>query len=252
MHMPDKYKKFRIKRKPLHIENAEGWAVSYSDLLMVLMSFFIIYFQINDKQSLQEESFHKVVLELSKIASVKDISRAPATTYGDHNVLSKKLILSFNMDEKPTPIPINVTSSSDSTISAMKSSFTKENDPTKRSNSQPGTSLEINIDLPLNIYQIGSFELNQKAKSELDRIFNLIRPHKDTLNMVFVGHTDQIRFDDKAKNIINSNLILSSMRAAKAVEYALKEGFGENMVFVQGLNDHPRNTRSLSLRLVER
>ncbi len=203
-----------MARKTYYYHDSEGWAVSYSDLLMVLMSFFIIYFNIDggDNTPLQ-----KLAFELMEDKSLKDQSFIvnPSREVAG-NSLTEGLNIGFN--NKPTEKPIYK---------------------------------EFIIDLPPNIYSVGNYELSNQAKEKLNKVFNLIEKYKADLDIYFIGHTDSQKFK-KNKEIINSNLILSSMRSARAVEYAIKNGFDENQVYVQGLKGRPRDTRSLSLRLVAR
>lgn len=205
------------KKVNTHYEVSEGWAVSYSDLLMVLMSFFILYFNIDGKKSDHEE-FQKIILTLENDPTIKKefktLERIPANN-------SKKDIIN-------------------GISNAFGNKKAKEN-----------INKEITINLPKNIYNIGEYSLNKSVQKNLDHILNLISDKKRNIDFFIIGHTDNLKFK-KNKEVLNSNLALSSMRAVKAVEYMLKKGINSKQIFVQGLDGQPRNTRSLSIRMVAR
>ncbi len=203
-------------RRTNHYENSEGWAVSYSDLLMVLMSFFIIYFNLNDVG--KNDHIQKLAFKLMNSDVLKDQNFVvnPERKIATKDI-GESLNISFN-NSKKIEKPIYK---------------------------------EFIIDLPPNIYDIGKYDLSQSVVQKLESVFKLLEEHKEKLDVYFIGHTDSLKFKEN-KEVINSNLILSSMRAARAVEFAIKKGFDENQVFVQGLKARPRDTRSLSIRLVSR
>lgn len=88
-------------------------------------------------------------------------------------------------------------------------------------------------------------------KKKLEKLFKVLKPYQDYINVVFVRHTDQVPIKNKF-GIIDSNLTLSHLRAAKAVEFAINSGFNPMWVSSQGLSKFTRNTRSLSVRIMER
>lgn len=206
----------RKARRSEHYEVSEGWAVSYSDLLMVLMSFFIIYFNLNtEKENVKIEQ------------------------------LAFKLINNEILQKQNVTISTNRKIANNDLVEGLNPLFKEGKGEQKQ------VYKEFLIDLPPNIYEVGKYDLSHSVTSKLEKVFDVIREHKKDVDVYFIGHTDVLKFK-KNKDVINSNLVLSSMRAVKAVEYAIKKGFDENQVFVQGLKGQPRNTRSLSLRLVSR
>jgi flagellar motor protein MotB len=241
----------RKKRDISFHESNESWAVSYSDFLMVLLSFFVIYFNIEDSTSSNE--LQKLVLELSKNSDYKIVEHKSDL----QTESSDKVVVHLNLNSTDLKIDSRssqkidrkIASVDDDVVTAFQSGFVSKNNE-KQSGAK--SRMEVLIDLPPDVYQVGKFDVNENVKVELDKILSLIKNSKDYVNLIVIGQTDSINFAEKNKSIINNNLILSSMRAAKAVEYAIQSGFDESRVFVQGLNHQPRNTRSLTIKLVER
>ncbi|MCB9092789.1 MAG: OmpA family protein [Halobacteriovoraceae bacterium] len=266
------YYQRRPERPKVHHESNEGWAVSYSDFLMVLLSFFVIYFNVNNDKTIQNEKFNNVVFKLanSKFLQATEKNKVTGETQGDSAITAeqKKNIESIALKFKNSGNQISENSSNQRDISSLKKDSLVESLSTGFSGKGKGKALgknkekepagsakkkvELVIDLSENLFELGSFSLNEKVKTELNQIFKIIQEDRDSVNMVFIGHTDKLQFKEKSNSVVNSNLILSSLRAAKAVEYAIAQGFDGNQVFVQGLNVQPRNTRSLSIKLVER
>ena len=183
------------------------WAISYADLLMVLMSFFIIYFQVREAPAPPKPI----------VAVVKPIEvPKPVETVRPIDVVSHKLEIDG--------------------IVIQKDAVTKS----------------ILIPLPDNLFEKGQFSVSGRVKTELERVLKVIRPIADDLVVTIIGHTDEIPVAHLAK-VIDSNLILSNLRAAKAVEFAVREAdFDPKWVSSEGVGEHGRATRSLTLRIMER
>lgn len=235
------------------LEQSEGWSVSYSDLLMVLMSFFIVFFNINDSESVDQDNFNKVVLEIANISTHKTLSRLPSSNSDDSNNPKNNIqIVKFSIDAQENVKDLKSRNLQlDEDLNLLSGQNTKAiPKDSKEIVSYSGT--EVNIDLPANLFDLGSFELSNTAKLQLDKVLKIVQPYQSSLKIIFLGHTDDTQFGSSAKNIINNNLILSNIRAVKAVEYAVSKGIKDDVVFAQGLVSHERKTRSLSIRLVKK
>ena len=213
----------RRKKGHTSFETDEGWAVSYSDLLMVLMSFFIIYFNIDSSKESTKSEFKKIVLQLENITKTKKVSA--------------------NFASKEEPKDREPASNKNIGLSGLLAESNEKTIEKKK---------EILIDLSDNLYGRNQFNLNKSVKSELDQVLDVIDASKNKLNIIFIGHTDKVKFNKSSTEVINNNIVLSSMRAARAVEYAIGKGFSNDQVFVQGTSQQNRNSRSLSIKLLEK
>lgn len=288
LHKKEEQLSVRRKRRKtnMHHEDGEGWAVSYSDMLMVLMSFFIIFFNLDDSppshltgliEVLRDDSLSfEMKNDVDKVKSegyVKkgtDSGRGIAAVNKNAEVrggeLGKKLSTFFNPTTKkgesdyppykgnghagtmPKGIQGGVTYSR---IKPKKQKVGKWGSILEKNDNKSEYKGGIVIDFQDNLYRLGGYQLDQKSQKEIQRILKMILPYKDGLNVVFIGHSDSVPLKS-AKKTIDSNMILSTMRAAKAVEYAVDNGFDPLWVSSQGLAQNTRNTRSLSIRIMER
>lgn len=69
------------KREALDETDAEGsWAISYGDMITLLLTFFILYFNVNTKQSEQREKLQQAIISefgQEKSASKEDLAKSP-------------------------------------------------------------------------------------------------------------------------------------------------------------------------------
>jgi flagellar motor protein MotB len=197
------------------------WAVSYSDLLMVLMSFFVIYFSVNDSK---DSAIFKILAELpgkvEKGNQEGNVYADPKTPSRDIAATQQKIIDMLGVDEE---------------IKVEKVS-----------------EREILVHFPNNIFGIRDYTLSGPIKSKLKTLMGTLSPYQDGITLTFVGHTDAVPVMSHDR-IISNNLVLSGLRAASAAEYAIQAGgFRADAVSTQGSAQFDRGTRSFSVRIGER
>jgi flagellar motor protein MotB len=275
----------RRRRSTMHHEDGEGWAVSYSDMLMVLMSFFIIFFNLDDSppshlsgllENLRNDSLSFELKDEGESKNHDDLKlkaaskRSPASVIKesktDGGALGKTLTNFFsgssieskdikakgdgspnNLETMPTGLKGGIAFKKIEPKKLKDDKWSKILNDKESSNYKGG----VVIDFRNNLYPLGQYELKKDSKKEIERVLKLIEPYKEGLSIVFIGHSDSVPVTSKRKTI-DSNMILSTLRAAKAVEYAVEKGFDPLWVSSQGLAEYTRNTRSLSIRVMER
>ncbi len=241
--------KFSKRSKKHSHEDGEGWAVSYSDLLMVLMSFFIVFYSVNDSEEIKKESFNNVLIKLKSLGEIQQLNK-------ENSALSdSKVYLNLKLDINDLPSKTKsrelASLKRNSMADSLSKSFKGVKDSEVAKDEQfANKKVEVEIDLPHNIYKRGAYSVDSEVKKHLDKITHILKDDLKGLQIIIVGHTDKTKFKE-TQQVINNNLILSSLRAAKAVEYLISIGLPEEKVFVQGLNGQPRDSRSLSVRLRE-
>jgi len=221
------------------------WAVSYSDLLMVLLSFFVIYSELS--QSSKDNPKNRSTLE-SILLAFKGDGAKPAAP-------------------KPKLDAEEAVDSKQSGNGVAQSADKKSNKPGQslilteiiaRVSKDGSVAVEANmgsvvINLPPNIFRPGQMNLDAKVRRELGHVLDIIVPFSEQVSISIVGHTDEVPVSAlRNKKIVDSNLVLSNLRATKAVEFAVSNGFDPRWVSSEGVAEHRRNTRSLSLRITER
>lgn len=230
----------RNKKKRYIADHEESWAVSYADLLMVLMSFFIVFFNIDggsgEQASLADiiaKSFHKKEI-VKKVNETDKKGAYPLKALHDKlNGLDSKVsyLKDPKLDEK-TGIDSWLKKSKLSKVHIHKG---------------------LVVELPDDIYRVGKYEITNEVKKELDSILERVKDHEQKIAIVAIGHADTKTFSaEKKEKVVNSNFILASLRAAKAVEYIRAKGFDPLWVTGQAHSVKKRATRSLTLRIQER
>lgn len=234
----------RNGKKRYSEDHEESWAVSYADLLMVLMSFFIVFFSL--EKGTGEENIVDVISKSFKgegqnPGKYKSKTSGPSAMGGVGSLVSdlnEKNLKFVAIDGSGNTIR-------DKNLQGIKS------DLDKTALSELKKVKGLIIELPDNIFSKGNYELDLKAKADIDEIISKITSYSEKLTVVAIGHSDAIPMRGD-REVIKSNFILSSLRAAKAVEYIVAKGFDANWVFGQAVSVQNRATRSLSLKIYER
>ncbi len=215
------------RREDANFDSGENfaWAVSYSDLLMVLMSFFILFYSAEDAT--------KRASILSDIAlSMKDGSDRPSTkveSTAGHKEYLKETQLSQGDDDLATTLHAILNSNSQN----MKTEKFGE---------------VLTIYLPENIFGLRKYDVNPEVIRHLTLVLSSIEKYKSRINIYFVGHTDS-KVIVGGEGLIKDNFALSSLRGASALLYALKQGFDSRHLYSIGSADNAYSSRSLSLKI---
>lgn len=214
--------------------NQHLWAIAYSDLLMVLMSFFIIFFSFSNN------------VDVKHVAPLNDIL-----------VSFKGKVESTGQDgpQAPQPFAQQAPSNSPTThtgvIPGPSSYWTKvlqeSGIPADVTPLKKGVIINFHHDL----FGPGRYDLTDESRKQLLPIFELLRPHADKIVMTFIGHTDDLPINRLRGSVIDTNLSLSGLRASKAVKFAIEYGFNPRQTFALGVGQHSRNSRSLSLKITD-
>ena len=225
------------------------WAVSYSDMLMVLVSFFIIYFNINaveKERSVAPIDQLKFMLH-EKLNAQEMIPSTGKVVVPDNpeKIIQAKIGKIINGINRQISVNEETRDHTSLLMTDLKNLEKKE------IGVETVPFKGIVIDFPDNIYELGQFELNDKVENDISLLLDTLKSYQDNFNFVFIGHSDSMPLKASRK-IIKDNLTLSSLRAIKAVELAISKGINPMWVSAQGMDKYSRSTRSLSLRIIER
>jgi flagellar motor protein MotB len=193
-------------------EDSHSWAVSYADFLMVLLSFFIIFFSVdgNKKTDL--------------------IDQIAAETLGAGK---NKPAGYTNKSLTNTRLPSGVAE----VANGVDGMFVE----------RPDKSQKLYIYFDDNIYAPGQLDLNEAQIQNLRKILSSLQPFMDNISITFVGHTDSTAVSISRNRFIDDNFDLSSLRATKALQQAARLGFNPTKMFAKGVAEHSRGSRTLSL-----
>lgn len=229
-------------------EHEESWAVSYADLLMVLMSFFIVFFNLESGKGDNENELVDIISKPFKSGEAdenKGREIAGVKKSGDISSLAElKKVL------KGLEIKTSFLDKSGKTI-REKNKVGISSDLDKDINKQIRNARGLLIELPDDIFNVGSYKMNNDTRNYIDKVLEKVTDYSEKITVVAIGHADAIPVR-AGRRVIDSNFVLSSMRASKAVEYIVSKGYDKNWVFGQAVSVENRATRSLSLKIYER
>ena len=200
----------------LHHEN-ESWAVSYADFLMVLLSFFILFFSIDHNK--KKNVIEQILLE----------------TKGTGGGVSPQEASSTISPRSPSGKPRNL-DMSEITGRLANLSWKVEQ-----------KSKKVIIHFPENIFPPGTIAITNSAKENLDEVFELLTPFLNDIEITFIGHTDDIQLRHRDSDYLKDNFDLSVLRATNALKYATQNDIPIEILGARGKANLLRNTRSLSL-----
>lgn len=206
-------------------DSSHLWAVSYADFLMVLLSFFVIFFSLDKEekekvknQIVQNQTFLKLENDLLKRSKPVGSSDNQETTAENPNKRTLASVVErFNVEE--------------SEIEINKTDYPRE----------------IQIFLPDNIFDLNAVHINARGIKSLKKVLYTLEPYGKHLEITFIGHSDSSKVRPRKEKLISNNFALSSLRASQALVKALEFGFPASSLNVLGQADFERNSRTLSV-----
>ena len=107
------------------------------------------------------------------------------------------------------------------------------------------------INLPDQIYGPRQFATTGDVAESLERVLEVLKPYRDRIELVFIGHADSLTLGVRNKYLDN-NFDLSSLRASRAMSFAVRQGFDPSGIAIGAAASNARNSRSLSLKVSAR
>jgi flagellar motor protein MotB len=207
-------------------DDSSSWAVSYSDLLMVLMSFFVMFFQFTPEKT------KTIIQQLAVTVGTGGGGAGIGKGAGVATESPAGLGSTAATGVKPTLATLLVDS-----FKASKLNVSVEK-----------TSDSLSILLPDNIYKPRGFKVSDEMKTVLSEVMERVRPFAADLDIYFIGHADADPLS-KGNEYLTDNFSLSALRATHALQFALDAGFPKSHLFAQGGAENLRNSRTLSVKV---
>lgn len=191
--------------------DANGWAVSYSDLLMVLMSFFVLFFSFGDGNKLDEIIWSLNPNEKSQTQNqVKNAATRNPASFDAKLLDDLKTTEEYVMESKEDLLWIH---------------------------------------LPDTMYYPGQIEIMERKKIILDDLLTKLEPFSEKIKLTIVGHSDNTPLSKTKNYYIQDNFSLSALRASRIVSDLIRRGFPSEQLYIRAGAENIRNTRSLSLQI---
>ncbi len=227
-HEPDENHKLPAA-KPRYIrdtgsssENDHLWSVAYSDMLMVLLGFFVIFFSQGKSQKTQ--IIDQIATELKGNATQK--AGRPA-----NDSRSSKTAKQSNQGQLAAIPNID--------------QVAKDLDLTYETTN---TGKTIRINFPNNTYGKRRYQLNSSTQKKMKRLITVLSPYKEKLKIHFIGHSDKQKVSVHSEKFTN-NFQLSALRATQAALFFQKHGFPSSNIITSGAADNINASRSLSITI---
>jgi flagellar motor protein MotB len=187
-----------------------GWAVSYADLLMVLLSFFVMYF------SFAEENPNTVDNQLRRIAlSMKGLSEEQIKS----KLTAKDRAEMSSLADAMKLAGVKVTQKEDHLLLELQQEF-----------------------------KSGDYHLSKELDAQMDAVLKALVPFHNKVDIMIIGHADQ-RTMVPRNEFLQDNFDLSSIRALRALKYAIHKGFPERFASARAASYFDRDARSLSVEV---
>ena len=235
---PSRKKYARVEREEETVvhedENAHLWAVSYSDFLMALLSFFILFF------SMDKDKKESVLMNLTDSFTSAGAVASNGTGTGTGNGLSKGVAGGSIREMKEKE---------EEQINARRIPASVFKDMSNLEVSVDKDKQNIIINFPNDIYEPGKHTFQIQGSKTLTTFLTLIKPYDKKVKIYFEGHADNTPLKVHKNSIVTDNFVLSSLRATSALNIARDLGFTEKKLFIQAASSNTRNSRSLSIRI---
>jgi len=199
-------------------ENQHLWAVSYSDFLMVLLSFFILFFSTEAPQK------KKLIMELATHFSDSNAGPGSGSGQGTGVGPDGNRRMPSGVFESLKGLDVSVDTEKENLI----------------------------INFPNDLYGPGKHHIENTSLALIENFLKIMKPYQGNVNLYFEGHADSAPLKVHKNEIIVDNFVLSSLRASSALGIARKMGFSEKNMFIQANSSNLRNSRSLSIRIEPR
>jgi flagellar motor protein MotB len=241
------------------------WAISYSDLLMVVMTFFVFFYNVSDQReggaagmlfqlisSLHQGGLGKLEpgAQANGEAGAQGVQAAGQQSAGQQasglQVAGHHAGASGNArlesEEGGGPNSRVLTS-----LESIRDRISVTAKDMGLATEREGNVLLI--EFPDEFYRLGEYRIGPNQEAVFARLLQALAPFRSRLSAVLVGHADKVPVGHPIESLINSNLILSTLRAGRAAEYMMLKGWDPERVFAKGTGEHARVARSLTLQL---
>ena len=206
-----------LERKKRHraINHEGSWAVSYVDMLTLLLCFFIIFFNAKHITPDDEPTALKKVIQ-----SLQVYNATTASVVGSG-------VGSGNSSSASSGLGVG-----NGLIDEIKTAF-DQNVPAKTI--IKGKALEIAYS-DVSFFESGSTQINLLGKQSTEKIIQILYAHRASIKITVQGHTDPSKVRG-THNQFSDNWELSVLRATAVLKIFLKSGFDQDSLSAEGFAD---------------
>lgn len=218
----------RTEAVEINSEESHLWAVSYSDLLMVLMSFFIIFFSVDEKK--RQSLIQEITIAINSKNLAAPTSNGSGTESLPNGTIAESISQKGAIGALSDTLTQNLSGKAPVTISGIEDGY-------------------ILIQFAPNSFSKKRYQLDRPLKVAVSALLDSIRPFADKVNITFIGHADAAPILATPGSLITDNYVLSALRANEAMRFAIVSGLPSSALFIQGSASNTLNSRTLSVRI---
>ncbi len=202
------------RRKKVH--NEGSWAVSYVDMLTLLLCFFIIFYN-NSKGKNDQTLLQKIAVNMNdKVGADGKAKPSPTASVSMKDIESGKVAV------LPEDLALLQLIRTNALKDISANIVTKDK------------SLEINFE-GVSFFKSGKTNLLPEAKSQIVKIIEALNKHKGTIRITVQGHTDPTK--SKKPMSHSDNWELSVLRATSVLKMFISSGYSQEMLSAEGFAD---------------
>jgi len=244
------------RRQKQHSEGS--WAVSYVDMLTLLLCFFIIFYNDSQSKGSEENILQKIAFDLSgKQAStgsgagtgnggggVSGLGAAAAQVAGNGpgkgtgNATGEGSLFGSNLWGKAAKVGVgNATVSPEdlAMLALIQARLQKELPANFKTGER---SLEINFE-GMSFFESGKTKILPDAETQIQKVITLLSKYKDIVKVTVQGHTDPTK--TSKRHTFSDNWELSALRATSVLKLFIKEGFSQENLSAEGFAESRSN-----------
>lgn len=209
-----------------------NWAVSYADMVTLLLCFFILFFGDKRPDAQKKEQQNEIML------SISNQFQKSATSSGQVKGGTPSVAKVSEPVAIPSPTtPAGLAGSHNVNINVMLSEFKKI---TAASVHAAGDQIELQI-ADVEFFNKGSVKLTSAGVKQVKRVYDVLRPFQDQIFVEIIGHSDPTPISASTvrhqQRKFTTNLELSTLRALGVFNYAMKLGMPADSMVISGYSD---------------
>jgi|GEM_PF-4600237 len=227
-------------------DSSSGWAISYADLLMVLLCLFIGLSVASD----DTENGDDLLKEISVSFKGSDVSQKGAGIglgSAANSTGPSEVIMVTGSDGKPKLVPNPEAKTIESRIYESISSSLEQIGIQSELMQERN---EILLKFEYNLFNKGEIHLDDEAKAKIRVVLDSLEPYKGKVMLSVVGHTDKSPVKTKKSKTIQENIDLAVLRASYATKWIRDTGFPAEDLRIEVSEPQADDRRSLSLHVM--
>ena len=215
-----------LKRKHRRHVAEGSWAVSYVDMLTLLLCFFIIFYntsQQNTAETANPSALQKVIMDLNMKNAAVAAAAGGAVSLSSANSATTAGASAAKATSQLSAPDLQLLETIKKQVEGKVSAETKIKQK----------SLDVDFS-GVSFFNLGSTHLRPDAIDPVTDMIKLLAPHKNSIRVVVQGHTDSTPF---GRYNVSDNWELSVLRATSVLKLFIKNGFSQEALSAEGFAD---------------